>query len=96
MHASKPAHRRADHPMACDGDMEATIDRLLDEVMSGLSDSREDLARHTNLCAVRHSIYLACSLPMKWTPVVPIEKVHEFKVPDAAGIADLVRRATVA
>ena len=27
---------------------------------------------------------------------MPIEKVHELTVPDAAGIADLVRRATVA
>ena len=27
---------------------------------------------------------------------MPIEKVHELTVPDTAGIADLVRRATVA
>ena len=27
---------------------------------------------------------------------MPIEKVHELTVPDAEGIADLVRRATVA
>ena len=27
---------------------------------------------------------------------MPIEKVHELTMPDAAGIADLVRRATVA
>ena len=33
---------------------------------------------------------------LKWTPAVPIEKVHEFIAPDAEGVADLVRRATVA
>ena len=33
---------------------------------------------------------------LKWTPAVPIEKVYELTVPDAEGIADLVRRATVA
>ena len=33
---------------------------------------------------------------LKWTSAVPIEKVHEFTVPDTAGIADLVRRSTVA
>ena len=33
---------------------------------------------------------------LKWTPAVPIEKVHAFEAPDAEGAADLVRRSIVA
>ena len=33
---------------------------------------------------------------MKWTPAVPIEKVHESVMPKATDVTDIVRRATVA